>query len=303
MKFVFTYVLVVWATIWGAVASSTPSASPEPRNPAALSPEAIDWIKSNYQDVHGKEYQVYIDEYGNTLASSRSMKVNNTVDYMQLLASDLLTGYFGPDKLKSNKWALMQGFILYAIIQGQVFPVSPIPATEKESPLMKKAAKIAAYAMTYRMGLKTKELYGDGAIMRKDIGGGLKTENGDFLYQSLIKDKEYKKDSLLGRSGVKAKLELDTTQANALNDAWQVLKSVSDKIPDDDLFKYMYNLNNQKRRVQALTPSLPLLTKENFDSVFALMDIFGSDTSGPSVSGSATAARSGSAFNKLFGRS
>lgn len=236
-----------------------------------LNQEAIDWIKSNYQAVHGKTFNVFINDQGDVLETPETLTVNSTVDYMRLLASDLVSVQ------STNKLMLLEGFVLYAIIQGEVFPVSPIPATEKERPLMLNAAKLAAYAMTYRMG---NTQYGQGHLERHHggIGGWVSArgtmkpgEGSPYKNKTTTPDNsddeeeeiDFSYSGGIGRLLVQELLKPDSGQARALRDAYNILQSsTKDKLPSqDDIYWKMYERVTQPavdhvKRVRVVNSSL-----------------------------------------------
>lgn len=126
-----------------------------------ISNEHRAWINGEYNRIKGQEFDVWVNNLGEILHTSQKLTVKNCEDYIQLIASNLVKG-----NLK-NKEMLLEGFILFAIIQGDVFPVDysnlAIGGNQKEL-LLKNAAKIAAYAMTYRKGAGEGGVDDDGAI-------------------------------------------------------------------------------------------------------------------------------------------
>lgn len=277
------------------------SSSPEPARPAdqsILSEKAKAWVQGNFNAVKSQNIKVYIDEAGNILSNGKNKQINNVVDYIQLLASDLLFGK------STNKLMLLEGFILMAIIQGDVWPVDYMhPAVKNEAgggvnedtkKLLLEAAKIAAYAMTYRMGLRTDG--GDGAIESASIMGTFQVDNAnnEYYYQS-----NGKRDRSLNRSRAKEILNRNQTlQAKALSDARNILATVSANRPRDPealktnpdtkkvepTFNVMYGNNSKHKDIHGGDiKGLPNL--KTIDEVLVLMGLLINKPSSPSMTG------------------
>lgn len=175
------------------------------------------------------------------------------VDYIQLLASDLALGKF------DNKEMLIKGFLLIAIIQGEVWHVDYMnPAgsakagkTGDTKKLLLNASKIAAYAMTYRMGASK-----DGGAPVAD-GAGYKKDGTKEEY-------EYNGGPALNRQGAITKLGSTTNklQSNALVDAWFILFHAHKSTPsnpakgtikaDAEIYGKMYTGTTKNTSVQKI---------------------------------------------------
>ena len=285
-----------WAT-----QSPTPA---RPSDSAVMSQKSIDWVKSNFESVKGKKFPVRVGEDGNILSSKKDIVINNAVDYIRLLASDLVAAK------STNKMMLLEGFVLFAIIQGDVFPVdysNIATTTNGYEPLLKNAAKIAAYAMTYRMGVGVGGIGDDGAIrptadilgVQSLLAGGKKIfyrstrmvdgeSKPEYEYLSYNmenkigpldsdSDKEEASitDATLNRQGAITQLRNSPRyplQASALNDAFHILTTAADEAPTDPLYLVMYP-NNIKRGNKGGHAPVGLQQDRNIDSILEGMGI------------------------------
>jgi hypothetical protein len=132
----------------------------QPQASSVLDAKSQQWIISNFEKIKGQERLVCINPQGECFIDQTNRfippilkRIETILDYIQLLASDLLLSR------STNKLMLLEGFILWAIIQGDVWPVDYVnPASKPGGDDSVKrnllnAARIAAYAITYRMGL------------------------------------------------------------------------------------------------------------------------------------------------------
>lgn len=216
------------------------------------------WVQSNFERVKGKKLNVVINENGE-FCNPTQKTIKNVVDYIQLLASDLVASK------ATNKMMLLEGFVLFAILQGDVFPVDYGNIASKSNglePLLKNAAKIAAYGMTYRRGINK----GDAANLPDRIKSANAFVPGKVFN---VSDKpssdnspEYLYDNNSTRVLARTKLNTnDSMQAQALDGERKILFAADAKAPTDIIYTGMYT-NNVKRVDSGDPKGLPLAANE-----------------------------------------
>ena len=293
---------------WG---SDSKTVSPSPaRNhqEGVLSAEFVKWVQDDYKSILRKEKKnVFVNTRGEILPRAQQIPINNIVDYIRLLASDLVAGKM------TNKEMLLRGFILFAIVQGDVFPVDynnvATPGTNNEQ-LLKNAAKIAAYAMTYRKGVNQGDLDDDGAIRpTADITGLQSLHAGRtkvFYRNKQMTDQQDKQeydyfsytnewdedkgkydlisviDPTLNRQGAITQLRKNVRfplQASALNEAWGIMITARDEAPTDPIYQTMYPKNIKQATQKPNALALP--AGKNIDQLIQEMGLKGQDSLSP----------------------